>query len=75
MKFRHNNARLLKNLADAYYSIGNFEKSNYYYEKAVTLEDSLDEAHYNLAVSLFVQENYHNAKFAIMKALHHSPRN
>jgi len=47
--------RAYKNLGDAYFSIGIYEKSNYYYEKAVGTEDNYDEAHYNLAVCLFMQ--------------------
>ena len=33
------------------------------------LNDHHDEAHYNLAVCLYIQENYHNAKLAILKAI------
>lgn len=36
LKFKQQ-AKLFKNLGDAYFSIGIFEKSNYYYEKAVGL--------------------------------------
>lgn len=39
------------------------------------MEDSYDEAHYNLAVCLFMQENYHNAKFSVAKALVYNPNN
>lgn len=39
------------------------------------MDDHLDESHYNLAVCLFMQENYHNAKFAIVKALQYCPTN
>ena len=67
--------KLFKNLGDAYFSIGIYEKAIYNYEKAVALNDGFDEAHYNLAVCLFMQENYYNAKFAIAKALQHAPRN
>ena len=67
--------KLFKNLGDAYFSIGIYEKANYYYEKAVSIDDNYDEAHYNLAVCLFMQENYHNAKFAILKALQQSMKN
>ena len=33
------------------------------------MNDHNDEAHYNLAVCLYIQENYHNAKLAILKAI------
>lgn len=39
------------------------------------MEDNYDEAHYNLAVCLFMQENFYNARFSIVKALHYSPKN
>ena len=66
---------LYKNLADAYFSIGIFEKAIYNYEKAIDLYEEYDEAHYNLAVCLYVQENYYNAKLAITRALDHNPKN
>ena len=44
-----------KNLGDAYYSIGIFEKAIFNYEHAVHLNDSLDEAYYNMSVCLFQQ--------------------
>ena len=34
--------KLFKNLGDAYFSIGILEKANYYYEKAVSLDDRFD---------------------------------
>lgn len=74
LKF-HQTEKLYKNLADAYFSIGIYDKAIYNYEKAVSLSDNYDEAHYNLAVCLFMQENYYNAKFAIAKAVQHAPRN
>ena len=58
-----------KNLGDAYFSISIYEKAIYNYEKALVLNDHHDEAHYNLAVCLYIQENYQHAKLAIQKAL------
>ena len=37
--------------------------------------EEYDEAHYNLAVCLFVQENYYNAKLSITRALDYAPNN
>lgn len=64
-----------KNLADAYYSIGIYEKAIYNYENAVQLNPNLDEAHYNMAVCLFLQANYHHSQLSIDKALKLSPDN
>ena len=64
-----------KNLGDAYSSISIYEKAIYSYEKALKLNDQLDEAHYNLAVCLFGQLNYNNAKLAIQKAIDLNPTN
>lgn len=58
-----------KNLGDAYYSVSIYEKAIYNYEKTLKLNDHHDEAHYNLAVCLYSQENYHNAKLSILKAI------
>lgn len=58
-----------KNLGDAYYSISIYEKAIYNYEKALKLNDHHDEAHYNLAVCLYIQENYQFAKLSILKAI------
>jgi|JI10StandDraft_1071094.scaffolds.fasta_scaffold2061385_1 tetratricopeptide (TPR) repeat protein len=44
-----------KNLGDAYFSISIYEKAIYNYEKALKLNDHHDEAHYNLAVCLYIQ--------------------
>ena len=49
-----------KNLGDAYYSIGIYEKAVYNYEKGISLKPS-GEAYYNLAVCLFMQRNFHNS--------------
>lgn len=49
-----------KNLGDAYYSIGINEKAVYNYEKSISLKPS-GETYYNLAVCLFVQQNFHNS--------------
>ena len=62
-----------KNLGDAYFSIGIHEKAVYSYENAVHLNDSLDEAYYNLAVCLFQQGKYYHAQLAIHSALKVSP--
>ena len=58
-----------KNLGDAYFSISIYEKAIYNYEKALKINAHNDEAHYNLAVCLYIQENYFNAKLAILKAI------
>lgn len=62
-----------KNLGDAYFSISIYEKAIYNYEKVLKLNDHHDEAHYNLAVCLYIQENYYNAKYSIQKAIEINP--
>ena len=74
MRYRHNDI-LYKNLADAYYSIGILEKAIYNYEHAIIENSSNTEAHYNLAVCHYQQENYYNASIYIDKALKHNPNN
>lgn len=44
-----------KNLGDAYFSISIYDKAIYNYEKALKLNESYDEAQYNLAVCLYIQ--------------------
>ena len=58
-----------KNLGDAYFSIGIYEKAAFNYEKAVVLNSEFDEAYYNLAVSLFMQGYMNECKLNIEKAL------
>jgi tetratricopeptide (TPR) repeat protein len=66
---------LFKNLADAYFSIGIFEKAIYNYEKAIKTNENYDEGHYNMAVCLYIQENFQYARLAIRKALDIQPKN
>jgi tetratricopeptide (TPR) repeat protein len=65
----------LKNLGDAYYFGSNYEKAVFYYEKVVKLTPHFDEAYYNMAVCLYLQNNFHNAHQALVKALDTAPRN
>ena len=62
-------------MADAYYSIGIYEKAIYNYENAVRLNNHLDEAYYNMGVCLYLQENYKSAQLHVHKALVLSPDN
>ena len=39
------------------------------------MNDKFDEAYYNLAVILYNQSSYFNAKMNITKALHFDPKN
>lgn len=64
MKFKEKDC-LYKNLGDAYFSISIYEKAIYNYEKALVMNEIYDEAQYNLAVCLYIQQNYHNARLAI----------
>lgn len=66
--------RLFKNLADAFFMIGIYEKAAYNYEKAIAINGSTAEAHYNLAVCMYAQENYYNALLCIENALKLSPK-
>lgn len=59
-----------KIMADAYFNIGVVDRAVYHYERATKLNPQLDEAFYNLAVILYQQESYFNAKMNIDKALH-----
>lgn len=54
MKYQEKDT-LFKNLADAYFSIGIFEKAIYNYEKAIKTNENYDEGHYNMAVCLYIQ--------------------
>lgn len=67
--------RLYKNLGDAYCSVGIYEKAIQNYDRTIEINDKYDEVHYNLAVCLFLQQNYHQAKFAIVRALQLSVKN
>ncbi len=63
------NDKLHKNMGDAYYSINVLDKATYHYEKAIQVNSHLDEAFFNLAVILYRQESFFNAKMNIEKAL------
>jgi tetratricopeptide (TPR) repeat protein len=54
--------------------IGIYEKAVYYYERAVNLNGEMAEAHYNLAVCMFMQENYYNALLCAEKAVKIAPK-
>lgn len=58
-----------KIIADAFFSIGVMDKAVYHYERATKLNAKLDEAYYNLAVILYQQDSFFNAKMNIDKAL------
>jgi tetratricopeptide (TPR) repeat protein len=62
-------AKMYKNLADAYYFVGINEKCQYNYEKAIRMNPRLDEAMYNLAACIFAQGNFYIADIWIAKAL------
>jgi tetratricopeptide (TPR) repeat protein len=64
-----------KIVADAYFSIGVVDKAVYHYERATKLNPQLDEAYYNLAVILYQQNSFFNAKMNIDKALKLSKNN
>lgn len=58
-----------KNIADAYYNINVLDKAIYHYERAIKSNSQFDEAYFNVAVILYRQESYFNAKMNIEKAL------
>ena len=64
-----------KIIADAYISIAVIDKAVYHYERSTKLNPKLDEAYYNLAVILYQQQSFFNAKMNIDKALHLSKNN
>lgn len=64
-----------KNLGDAYFSIGIFEKAVLNYERAVRINPQLDEALFNLSVCLYTQGNFHEAQLHIQRAVALSPNN
>ena len=66
---------MYKNLGDAYYNKGITDKAIYNYEKAIKLNSKYDEAFYNLAVMLYIQKSYFNAKMNIDKAIACSNKN
>jgi tetratricopeptide (TPR) repeat protein len=69
-RLRHSENDLMhKNIADAFFSIGVMNKAVYHYERATKLNAKLDEAFYNLAVILYQQDSFFNAKMNIDKAL------
>lgn len=63
------NDRMHKIIADAFFSIGVVDKAVYHYERATKLNAELDEAYYNLAVILYQQNSFFNARMNIEKAL------
>ena len=63
-----------KNLGDAYFSIGIYEKAAFNYEKAVALNSEMDEAYYNLAVCLFLQGYFNECKLNVQRALRANPK-
>lgn len=60
---------LLKNLADAYYFNSNYAKAIFYYEKALKLSPGFDEASYNMAVCMYLQNDFQNAYQVVIKAI------
>ena len=45
------------------------------YEKSLKINSHNDECHYNLAVSLYVQQNYEMARMQVRKAIEMQPKN
>ena len=68
-------AKLHKNMGDALFNLGMVDRAIYHYEKATQANEQYDEAYYNLAVILYMQESYFNAKMNIEKALRFQPSN
>lgn len=64
-----------KNLGDALFNLGNNDRAIYHYERATKIDEKYDEAYYNLAVMLYLQESYYNAKMNIDKAVRYQPKN
>ena len=62
-------------MGDSYFSIGIYEKAAFNYEKAVTLNNEMDEAYYNLAVCLFLQGFFNECKLNVQKALRVNNKN
>lgn len=58
-----------KNLGDSYFSIGIYDKAAFNYEKAIALNNELDEAYYNLAVSLYLQGHFNECKLYVKQAM------
>lgn len=52
-----------------------FDKAIFNYEKSVKMNSHNDECHYNLAVCLYLQQNYENSKLSIKRALEIQPKN
>jgi tetratricopeptide (TPR) repeat protein len=63
------NDKVYKNIADAYFNINVLDKAIYHYEKAIKFNCLFDEAYFNVAVILYRQGSYFNAKMNIEKAL------
>jgi tetratricopeptide (TPR) repeat protein len=67
--------KLHKCMGDALFNLGMIDRAIYHYEKATKLNDKYDEAYYNLAVILYLQESYFNAKMNIDKAIRWQAKN
>jgi rhomboid protease GluP len=63
------NDKIHKNIADAYYNINVLDKAIYHYERAIKYNSQFDEAYFNVAVILYRQDSFFNAKMNIEKAL------
>jgi Flp pilus assembly protein TadD len=55
--------------------LGDKDNAIYHYEKATQLNSKYDEAYYNLAVMLYLQESYFNALMNIEKAVNIQSQN
>jgi tetratricopeptide (TPR) repeat protein len=64
-----------KNLGDSYFNIGMLDKAIGNYEKSLKINSHNDECHYNLAVSLYMQQNYEIARTEVRKAIEMQPKN
>lgn len=64
-----------KNLGDSYFSISIYEKAILNYEKALEMNNGMDETYYNLAVAYFIQKHFHEAKINVSKAIKLNARN
>lgn len=62
-------------MGDALFNLGMNDRAIYHYEKATKINDKYDEAYYNLAVILYLQESYFNAKMNIDKAIRNNSKN
>jgi tetratricopeptide (TPR) repeat protein len=62
-------------LGDSYFSIGMIDKAIANYEKSLRMNTHNDECYYNLAVCLYMNQSYDNARTAIRRALDMHPKN